>query len=200
MKFLLAITILFVATSAVCGQSANMQPSQCSLKLSQSPAVRGIKLEMKLGDVLAMFPGSREDQIVKNNIVSDESFPRFGVVNVGVAPTKYARERFKDIESMYFTFIDEQLVEYHVQYSRPPWPKLDDFVDKVAEALNLPPAQNWASDAPYRKTLDCNGFRIQASTADGRGALKVRTGDDPSQIQRQRRAAAEAQARREFRP
>jgi len=202
MKYVFAMTILITGTGFVYSQQ-----SQCSLKLPQSPAVRGIKLGMTLDEVLAFFPGSREDEYIKNEISNVgfysnvETLARFGVVNFSVNPAQYSsKQKFAGIESLSFTFLDDHLVVYSVQYARPPWPKLDEFVDKVAGAFHLPAADKWTSENALRKNLECDGFKLQAFTRDGRAGLILRTGDDPLVTQRERRAASEAEARREFRP
>jgi hypothetical protein len=166
-----------------------------------------MKLGMTLDEVLAFFPGSREDEYIKNEIANVGSYsgittlPRFGVVNFSVNPAQYSsKQKFAGIESLSFTFLDDHLVVYSVQYSRPPWPKLDEFVDKVAGAFHLPAADKWTSENALRKNLECDGFKLQAFTQDGRAGLILRTGDDPLVTQRERRAASEAEARREFRP
>ena len=207
MKHIFALTILLMAAVCIYGQQPASQSPQCSVKLAQSPAVRGIRLGMRLDDVLATFPGSRENEFIKNAI-SNVGFysgiqtpARFGVVNFGVLPSEYAtKNQFAGIESFYFTFVDERLVNYQVQYPQPPWPKIDEFIEKIAGAFNLPPADKWTTENFARKNLACDGFTIQAYTQDGRANLILKTGDDPFAIQRERRAAAEAQARREFRP
>jgi hypothetical protein len=207
MKYAFAVTILITATGFVYSQQTVARSSQCSAKLAQSPAVRGIKLGMTLDDVLVLFPGSREDAYIKNEIANVGSYsgidtlPRFGVVNFSVIPAQYStKQKFAGIESLSFTFLDDRLVVYSVQYSRPPWPRLDEFVDKVAGAFDLPAADKWTSENAQRKSLECDGFRLQAFTRDGRAGLILRTGADPVVTQRERRAAAEAEARREFRP
>lgn len=207
MKYVLAVTILITTTGIGYSQQTAVQSNQCSLKLAQSPAVRGIKLGMNLNEVLALFPGSREDNYIKNEISNVgfysgvETLPRFGVLNFSVAPAQYStKERFTGIELLSFTFLDDRLAVYSVQYSRPPWPKLDEFVDKVAGAFHLPAADKWTSENAFRKNLECDDFKLQAFTRDGSAGLILRTGDDPLVTQRERRAASEAQARREFMP
>ena len=207
MKYVFAVTMLMSATGFVYSQQTAVQSTPCSLKLAQSPAVRGIKLGMKVDEVLALFPGSREDNYIKSEISNVgfysgiETLPRFGVINFAVTPAQYStKEKFDGIESLWFTFLDDRLVVYTVQYSRPPWPKLDEFIDKVAGAFNLPAADKWGSENAFRKNLQCEGFKLQAFSRDGRAGLLLRTDDDPVVTQRERRAAFEAEARREFRP
>ena len=207
MKDVFAVTVLLAVAVCCYSQPPAPQSTKCSVEPAQSPVIRGIKLGMKLDDVLALFPGSREDQYIKNEIANVgfysgmKTLPRFGVVNFGVLPAKYStKNRFAGIETFYFTFLDDHLVNYQVEYRQPPWPRVDEFIEKIAGAFNLPPADKWSTENPVRKNLACDGFTVQAYTQDGRANLIIKTGDDPIAIQRERRAAAEAQARREFRP
>ena len=169
MKYVFAVTILITAPGLVYSQQ-----NQCSLRLPQSPAVRGMKLGMTLDEVLAFFPGSREDEYIKNEIANVGSYsgittlPRFGVVNFSVNPAQYSsKQQFAGIESLSFTFLDDHLVVYSVQYSRPPWPKLDEFVDKVAGAFHLPAADKWTSENALRKNLECDGLSFRRSLKMG---------------------------------
>ena len=202
MKYILSMTV-FIAAAAIStfGQAAAPQASQCALKMAQAPAIRGIKLGMRIDEVLAMFPGTREDENIRIATSDNQSYPRFGVINFGVAPSAYAsKERFAGIGSLYFTFVDGGMVKYEVEYARPPWPRLDDFINKIAAAFQLPQADKWIAENPNRRNLICDGFRMQATTHDSRGFLIVIRGDDPYKIQRDRRAAAEEEERRDFRP
>jgi hypothetical protein len=92
------------------------------------------------------------------------------------------------------------MVDYYVEYAQPPWPRLDDFIGKVADTFHLPPASNWTTENSAHKKLACDGFRIQAVTHDYRAALKVTTGDDPMKIRSDRRAASEEKQRRDLKP
>ena len=201
MRSLFALTVILAATFAGFGQPARTQAAQCTLTLAESPNVRGLKLGMGLESVLALFPGARDDEYVQNAISRSKYFPHFGVMSFGLDSRQFGtKEAFTGITLINFVFLDEKLVEYYVQYERPNWPKLDDFVEKVAGAFQLPAADMWTTENAYRKNLVCEGFRVQATTRDGNGALTLRTNAEPLAIQRERRAAAEAQARRDFKP
>jgi hypothetical protein len=202
MRFILGTTVaIALAVTWTYGQATTSQTSQCTLKVAQAPAVRGVKLGMKVDDVLAMFPGSREDIQVKNALTDNEISPKFGVTSFGVAPTQFGgKERFIGISSYYFTFLDGRMVRYGVLYPRPPWPRAEDFVNKIASAFQLSQASNWAIDEQGQRNLTCDGFRVQAMVRDGRGSVVIMTSDDPYKIARDRKAAAEEKEREEFKP
>jgi hypothetical protein len=207
MKTVFALTIFLAAALAVYGQPAPAQPSQCSLKLAQSPAVRGIKLGMKTADVLAMFPGSADQDGIRNALSKVEGYPHFGVISINISPSMYStKERFSGIVDYSLLFVDGGVGEYRVQYIPPPsgpkWQRVDDFVTRVAEAYNLPSAASWAADSNinYEKTLKCDGFQVKASTLMYQGILTVSKTEAPWRIQLERRAAFEENIRREFKP
>src|SRR3954471_12174270 len=165
MKYILSLAVILLTAVPNYSQEPVSQVSPCTLKISQSPAVRGIKLGMTLDQTLAMFPGSRDNDYVKSVITGPQLFPTFGVINLIIDPSSYGnKEHFAGINSFNFTFIDDRMVDYYVEYARPPWPQLDDFIGKVADAFQLPPASHWTTENSIHKKLACDGFRIQAVT------------------------------------
>ncbi|HEV2903737.1 MAG TPA: hypothetical protein VGW32_01750 [Pyrinomonadaceae bacterium] len=207
MKTLFALTIFFGATSLVYGQSAPTQPSQCSLKLAQSPSVRGIKLGMSVENLLAFFPGSASEDGIKLSASQAANFPHFGVVGFGVFPSRYStKERFAGIDTLNFVILDGRLAQFEVQYLRPPnganWRNIDDFIAKITDAFQVPASKNWTAHQsnPSTKELKCDGFQLRASNVNLTGSLTVATVDAPFQIRKERSAAFEERARRDFRP
>jgi hypothetical protein len=202
MKYILFLAAVFISTvTPTLGQASPAQPNRCALKLAQSPAIRGIRLGMKLDDVLALFPGSRENDYVKFTLAANSASSNFGLINIGISPALYPnKERFLGIDQFSFVFVDEQMVRLYAEYRQPPWPRLDEFIDKVSGAFQLPPSAQWAVENAARKNLMCDGFRIRVATQDQRASLTIEINDDPYKIQRERRDAAEEKARREFKP
>jgi hypothetical protein len=153
--------------------------------------------------VRAIFHSIRDnDQNIRSHLAEETIAFNYGFVNLNIVPSSYpVKEHFAGVIAVYFTFIDARLVQYTIQYGRPPWPRLDDFINRTADALKLPQADRWVADNPNRKLLTCDGFLIRASTQSGAEAyLSLLTGEDPNEIQRKRRAAAEEEARRVFKP
>src|SRR3954462_3521440 len=60
------------------GETAAQQSSACPLKLSQAPAVRGVKLDMNVDEFLSLFPGSSEHEFIKTHLVMADAYPQFG--------------------------------------------------------------------------------------------------------------------------
>jgi len=203
MKRILSATIIILAAVTIYGQT----PAPCTLKLAEAPMVRGVKLGMKTEEMLALFPGSSDQDDIKSMISKPEGYPHFGVTGFSINPGMYStKERFTGIAGYVFSVVDGRVSQYEVQYLLPPagpkWTRPEDFVTKIADAFKLPPVANWTTDLNIRqwKTLKCEGFQLKASTMNFGGSLTVSTSEAPATIQQQRQAAFEEGIRRDFKP
>ena len=195
------IVMTFIVTAAVSAAAQNAPPPATPCTVKVAPVIRGIKLGMTTNDVLAMFPGSRENEMVKNALTAGENYGSFGVTGFLVFPSQYpTKEQFTGITSANFTFVDGRLVQYGVTYDRPPWPRPADFINKVAAAFKLPTAESWTIDQGVYKALSCDGFKVRTYVNNSGASISVLTSEDPFKIQNERRAAFEEKARQEFRP
>ena len=184
------------------GQTAGAQP--CTLKLSQAPAVRGVKLDMTVDELFAMFPGLSERV---GSLVNAEGYPNFGFTSFGITPSNYStKDRFVGIDQYYVRLFDRRVVSLDVNYPPFPtgarWRNTDDLVQIFAESLHLPSSKSWAVEEGYpRRKLDCDGFQIAVSAANDRtniGFTNKNAGWEKTQ--KERLAAFEEQKRREFKP
>jgi len=207
-RIFLAGIYTIIATSAY-GQTQTTPPaiSPCTLAAAKAPAIRGVKLGMKIDDVLVLFPGSAENDEIKSAIAKADGYPNFGIVNIFVGPREYStKDRFAGIADFRFVFFDGRVDQYEVEYESPPngpaWRRVDDWVTKLVDAFGLPAATDWTVDQNIssRKSLKCDGFQLQASNLNFRGNLRVSTLDPPYKKQQERRAAYEEKLRREFKP
>lgn len=205
--FLAAICTLTALSAYGQAQTAPPAIAPCTLNIAKAPAVRGVKLGMKIDEVLAMFPGSAEEVGVKASFDKADGYPKFGTVGISISPSQYStKDRFAGISGFNFWFLDGRIAQYEVQYQLPPvgpkWNRVDDFIAKMAEAFQLPPVASWAGDQndASRKSLKCDGFQLQASNLNFRGSLTVATVDTPYKIRQQRQTEFEEKIRREFKP
>lgn len=207
-RIILAAVCVLTAVSAYSQTQTTSPPlSPCKLALAKAPAVRGVKLGMKIDEVLAMFPGSAENDGVKLSLEKADGYPKFGVVGMSIYPSQYStKDRFAGIAGFNFWFLDGRMAQYEVEYQLPPsgpkWNRVDDFIAKMAEAFQLPPVSSWASDQndTFRRSLKCDGFQLRASNLNFRGSLTVATPDTPYKIRQQRQEEFEEKTRREFKP
>ena len=199
MRTALVMTFLAAAALSTAGQTATAPAIPCTVKVA--PAIRGITLGMATNDVLMLFPGSRENEMVKGALTASEQYGSFGLTSFFVFPSQYpSRDRFSGISTMNFMFLDGRLVQYGVAYDGPPWPHSADFINKIAAAFKLPPAENWTVDQGVYKGISCDGFRVRTSVNNSGASISVLTGEDPFKIQTERRAASEEKRRQDFRP
>lgn len=188
-------------------QTTSSGMSPCKLAVGQAPAIRGVKLGMKIEDVLAMFPGSAEKDQIKSEIGNIDGYPKFGLTSIYITPWEYStKDRFAGIDDFRLVVLDARVVKYQVEYASPPnapsWRNVSDFINKLADSFKLPPAINWDEDqnTPYQRKLRCDGFQLEASNLNLRGTLTVSTPESASKKQQERRAAFEENLRREFKP
>lgn len=141
----------------------------CTLTREQSPDLLGLKLGMKVEQVLALFPGSSEDRELRSELAKP---PRLGATSFMIRPEKYgAKEKFTGIQQYTMQFFDGHLANVNAGYRGLEWKHVDEFVTKFSEGKNLPPLDAWE---PYvgldnqLKSLKCDGFEINVF-AGGKG-------------------------------
>lgn len=210
MKRILTVATVVIATALSAysqTEVAKVSPPACTLKPTQAPAVRGIKLGMSVEDLLALFPGSASEDGIRLSVSKADNYPNFGVVGIDIIPNRYtSKERFAGIGYFNFVFLDGRVAQYQVDYNGAPngptWRHIDDFIAKIAEAFHLPAASNWVPHEYNSSTKDlkCDGFQMRVSNVNLRGSLTVATLDAPFKVREQRLATFEAKARRDFRP
>lgn len=147
------------------------QPS-CTLKISSAPVIKGLKLGMTSDEVLALFPGSKDDAALRPSISAPPG--RFGNSSFVITPSKYGSAEFEDVSQVTFRLLDGRVSNFTVNYKGPEWPHVDKFIEKFIEDKNLPSAEQWI---PYvgmdtqMKTLTCAEFSIRLFASGEGGKL-----------------------------
>jgi len=141
-KILFSASLLLMAIS-VYGQTAGPQPQPCTLKLSQAPSVRGVKLDMTLDELFALFPGSSNEGRITQALSQSEGYDRFGEAGFSIAPTTYStKDRFAGISVYFVDSFDRRIVSFTAVYDRfpkgPRWHSVDDLIQRFAESFHLP--------------------------------------------------------------
>ena len=165
MKRFFAIGLLVICVSVVSGQTNEARShaqATCTMKLAQSPAINGLKLGMTPEEVLALFPGSREDAEVRASLSSPP--PKFGVSSLSLTPEKYgSKSKFAGVSHISLTLLDGRVSTLNVNYNGPEWKHVDQFVTKFSEGTQLPPASAWEAYVgmdTQLKTLKCKEFEV----------------------------------------
>jgi hypothetical protein len=197
MKSFLAILTLLIGVSVACSayKSAGSQslvnsnsavaqsPAQpnnasgqdklpCTLTVDQAPDIKGLKLRMTTEEVLALFPGSKDDAEVRSSLSRPPS--QFGESSFAITPDRYeSKDKFAGISRITFTLLDGRVSTLYVGYNGPEYSHVDKFVAKFSEGTNLPTGA-WE---PYvgmdnnLKILKCADFEIRVFTGGKGGSL-----------------------------
>lgn len=145
------------------GQTANPGGPKpiCSLNVAQAPDIKGLRLGMTSDEVLAGFPGSRDDVEVRSDLSRP---PQYGGTRFIIRPDKFGlKEKFAGIKKVTFTFFDGRVSAINAGYDGPEWKNVDEFVARFSEGKVLPPADAWEASPgmdTQLKTLKCSGFEI----------------------------------------
>lgn len=165
MKKFLSIGLLLIGASLVSGQtnhSSTGNQSGCALTMAQAPGIGGLKLGMTAEQMLALFPGSREDSDIRAALSRPAN--AFGVTNFIIRPEKYAsKAKFAGISQINVAFLDGRISNFYVGYNSGEWKHVDEFVTKFSRGTSLPAPGAWEAHVGLDnqlKTLKCKNFEI----------------------------------------
>src|SRR6267143_6199703 len=114
----------------------------CQLTLAGAPDIKGLRLGMTPEEVLALFPGSKDDAEVRASLSRPPS--QFGVSGFLIRPAKYeTKDKFEGINQITFSLLDGRVSNFTVGYNGPEYSHADKFVAKFIEGTSLPPADQW---------------------------------------------------------
>jgi hypothetical protein len=151
---------------------AQEKPS-CSLTLAGAPTINGLRLGMTSDEVLALFPGSKNDPPVRADLERPPS--RYGTSSFNLSPDKYeSKDRFTGISQVTIRLLDGRVSEFRMSYNGPAYAQVDNFITKFAAASNLPKADQWEAYVGMEnqmKTLKCTEFEVQAFVGGQGGNL-----------------------------
>jgi hypothetical protein len=171
--------------------------STCSLKMAGAPSIIGLRLGMTADEVLALFPGSKEDAEVRAEFARPQS--QFRESDFVIKPAKYDKEKFANLNQIIFNVLDGKVSSYDLRYNGPQWPHVDKFVENLSSQSGLPPADQWTPFVGMDnqlKTLRCTDFEVEVFAGGKGGNLNyVKVKDLLAEKKlNERRAKAAAQA------
>ena len=155
-----------------------------------------LKLGMTQEEVLAVFPGTKNDPELRSQLSRPPS--RLGVSNFVIQAEKLD-DKFAAFTHFTFNLLDGRILSMNIGYNGPAYSKVDEFVTRFVEGTNLPPADQWQ---PYTgmdnqlKVLTCKDFevRVFAGGQDGNLNYVLLTDLEADRQLKDRRAKARAQA------
>lgn len=153
--------------------STGQEKQPCILNMTQAPSIKGLKVGMTTDEVLAVFPGSKDDPEVRRYLTQPPT--QFGGSELAIKPEKYANKaEFSNISRITFSLLDGRVSLVSLHYNGPAWEHVDKFVEKVAGDFNLPAAQHWdayVGQDNQLKTLTCADFSVRVNAAGDGGNL-----------------------------
>jgi len=173
------------------------QKKDCSLTKAEAPVMGALKLGMTQEEVLAVFPGIKNDPELRPQLSRPPS--RLGVSNFVIQAAKLDPKEFAAFSHFTFNLLDGRVSSMNIGYNGPVYSKVDEFVTRFVEGTNLPPADQWQ---PYTgmdnqlKVLTCKDFevRVFAGGQDGNLNYVLLTDLEADRRLKDRRAKARAQA------
>ena len=155
------------------GNSTEQSSSNCSLTMAAAPALKGLKLGMTPDEVLALFPGSKNDADLNASLARRPS--EFGVSSFLIRPSQYqSKEKYPDVNQITFTLLDGRISSFSVGYNGPAYSHVDEFVAKVVEGTSFPPTDQWQAYSgmdTQLKTLQCKDFEVRVFAGGEGGKL-----------------------------
>jgi hypothetical protein len=176
--------------------------SGCSLKLVQSPEIRGIRLGMTSEQLLTLFPEEANRNGITEAIKQSQRVDKYGVARFDLRPDiKTVNPRWTGVNYITIELTDERVTSFHISYAGPEWKSVDQLVAKLSEVFRLPDVASWEPGDESRKSLKCNGFVVDVYAFRGAGENWVRVQDTsaPRLVEDRRRTAKEKE-RQAFKP
>lgn len=132
---------------------------------------------MTAEEVLALFPGSKDDQQIKSALSAPVD--ELGISSFSLTPAKYGPPpSFSDVTGITFSLFDKRISKIYISYGGQ-WPNVDKFVEHFVSETNLPSPSEWQGYPGMEnqmKVIKCTGFEVRAF-ASGRGLTYVELND-----------------------
>lgn len=141
---------------------AKAEKVPCTVPRDRASEIKGVRLGLSTEQVLALFPGSKEDAALKAALAKPPN--QYGVSTLMIKPEKYAsKEKFAGIREIIFTFLDGRVSSFQANYESAPWKHVDEFVTDFTTGSKLPGVDSWDAYTgldTQQKSLKCDGFEV----------------------------------------
>jgi len=171
--------------------------TNCSLTKADAPLGNVLKLGMTTEQVLAVFPGSKEDSEIRSLLSRPPS--KLGVSGFLIHPEKFdPDQKFAAFSQFTFSLLDGRVSSMNIGYTGPEYAKVDEFVTRFVEGTKLPPVDQWQTYAgmDQLKILTCKDFEVRVFAGGKDGSLNyvLLTDLEAATQLKDRRAKARAEA------
>jgi hypothetical protein len=145
----------------------------CTLTLAGSPTINGLRLGMTPDEILALFPGSKDDPDVRRYLLRPPD--PFGDAELMIRPSKYQPQnepvRIKQIS---FDLLHGKAYSINIGFNGPAYAHVDRFIEALSKEATLPPLNEWEDYVGMNnqmKTLSCKEFEVQVFAGGPGGNL-----------------------------
>lgn len=142
--------------------AAKAEKVPCRVPRDQASELKGLQLGLTTDQVLALFPGSKQDVDLQPSIAKPPS--AIGVSTLIIRPHKYeSREKFAGVREIIVNFLDGRVSSFQANYESAPWKHVDEFVTSFTTGSKLPGVDSWDAYTgldTQQKSLKCDGFEV----------------------------------------
>lgn len=198
--FLTSLTLIIVSAISAFAQNAATQTENCSDQTIKKISSRGISIGADLNDVLNLLGLTEENKQQFLNSSSGNDNDRFGFKFFSVGPNQNLQkqnEKFDGISDYVLTSLDNRLVGFVVNYTKPIWRNNEQFTTKIGETLNLPDVKNWNIRRDNNFNLQCGNYTIGTYTS-GRSSLRIDDNRIGQILEQRKRKAADEQLEKDL--
>ncbi|MBX3289023.1 MAG: hypothetical protein KF855_06715 [Acidobacteria bacterium] len=196
----LAFLVFFTGYSFSQGDASDK--ALCTDQTVEKIESRGIKLGMKIEDVLNIFASDEEEkEKLKRNQGGGSVRRHLGYESIMLIPQQKDKDpggRFEGIGGYTFSFLDEKVSGFSVNYPWTRWKDSTQFAEKVAESLGLPTTDKWTGDRSTLR-LTCGDYQISVTTPANSNELSVRNTQE-QKIIAEREEKYNEETRKRFKP
>jgi hypothetical protein len=153
---LILAIVLFVAYSSVAQNVAQSSQGVCAQKISEFPALRGLKLNMTRSDLMKVYP------LASIRTSNDE----IGVITMSIIKKEILDDELKrNLEGINMEFMDDHLKLITFLYDDSvKWSSLPKFVESLSRSLNIP-VKYWKTKSVGKNEgvyASCSDFVLEA--------------------------------------
>ncbi len=171
MKRITIISIIIIClVCSIYGQETNT--TVCTNKVIEKVNSRGIKIGLKTDEVLNLFDLTETEKQQIINKANTNPKAAFGSKSFVVYP-KSNNEKFDGIIVYSFGFLDDNLVNFNVSYSKPKWKDVNQFGNTMIKIFDLPKIESWGV-FPENLDIQCENYHILLSAPkDSNGSFSI---------------------------
>lgn len=128
---------------------------------------------MTVDEVLALFPGSKDDRELSSQLSRPPT--QFGSSSFVIRPARFQNKAdFAGIAHITVSLLDGRVSRFHIGHDGPEWPHVDQFIAEFLKDRDLPPAEKWKAFPgmdTQLKMLTCAGFEVRVFAGGPGGNL-----------------------------